>query len=142
MRHGKNTFKLGREVGHRRCLIANMLKALIIHGQIETTVAKAKYLKRHADQMITLAKRNTLATKRKAVAELMVRYNPLTPKEAKAAKAGNTSAYNDDRRVINILFNDLRTRFENRQGGYTRVVRLDHRVGDGAEKCVLQYLEA
>ena len=143
MRHQKNTFKLGRDASHRRCLVANMLKSLIVKGKIETTVAKAKVIKRHADQMVTLAKKNTLATRRKAIGELMIRHNSLTTKEARAAKKdGKTSAYNDDRKVINILFDDLGKRFETRQGGYTRIIRLGNRVGDGAEKCLIQYLEA
>ncbi|MCF7806452.1 MAG: 50S ribosomal protein L17, partial [Simkaniaceae bacterium] len=107
MRHGKNTFKLGREIGHRRCLVANMLKSLISNGQIETTVAKAKILKRHADQMITLAKKNTLASKRRVQSELMLRYNPLSSKEARSVKKGNKSLLNVDRQIIDTLFNDL-----------------------------------
>ncbi|MCF7851872.1 MAG: 50S ribosomal protein L17 [Simkaniaceae bacterium] len=140
MRHGKNTFKLGREIGHRRCLVANMLKSLISNGQIETTVAKAKILKRHADQMITLAKKNTLASKRRVQSELMLRYNPLSSKEARSVKKGNKSLLNVDRQIIDTLFNDLGKRFENRQGGYTRIVRLNTRIGDGAEKCIIQYI--
>src|SRR5579863_7763913 len=103
MRHGKHTFKIGRTASHRRCMIANMLKSLIEHGRIETTVTKAKELRRHADKMITLGKKNTLASKRAAIAELMISFNALTPKEARAAKAGDTSAYNGDRKVIKKL---------------------------------------
>ncbi len=81
MRHGKHTFKIGRTASHRRCLIANMLKSLIAHERIETTVTKAKELRRHADRMITLAKENTLASRRRAVAELMVQFNALLQKK-------------------------------------------------------------
>ncbi len=141
MRHRKHTFKLGRDCGHRRCLIANLLKALITHESIETSVAKAKELRRHADRMITLAKKGTLASRRQAIAEMMVSYNPLTPKEARAAKKGDTSAYNDDRTVIQKLFGDLSQRFQNRQGGYTRIVKLpNHRVGDNSPRCIIEYL--
>ncbi len=66
MRHGKDTFKIGRTASHRRCMIANMLKSLIEHGRIETTERKAKELRRHADHMITLAKKNTLASRRQS----------------------------------------------------------------------------
>lgn len=142
MRHGKNTFKFNRDSGHRRCLIANMLKALITHGKIETTVAKAKVLKSHADKMITLAKRNTLATRRKAIADLMIRHNALTSKEAKAVKKGDTSSLNGDRTIIKKLFDEYGKRFETREGGYTRVTRLATRRGDNAEKCIIEYLEA
>ena|ERR1700733_3494320 len=141
MRHRKHTFKIGRTGAHNRCLMANMMKALITHGSIKTTVAKAKELRRHADQMVTLAKRNTLASRRTAIARLMVRFNALSSKEARAAKAGDQSAYNDDRLVVNKLFNELGPRFTARQGGYTRILRLaTNRVGDNAESCIIEYL--
>ncbi len=140
MRHGKDTFKIGRTASHRRCLIANMLKSLIAHGRIETTERKAKELRRHADRMVTLAKRNTLATRRKAIAELMIRYNSLTTKEARAAKGGNTESYNTDRKVIGILFGELAERFAGRNGGYTRIIKKDFRIGDNAPSCYIEYL--
>ncbi len=140
MRHGKDTFKIGRTASHRRCLIANMLKSLIDSGRIETTERKAKQLKRHADKMITLAKKNTLASRRRAIAELMINYNPLTTKEARAAKAGNKQSYNADRRVIDKLFGELSQRFAERNGGYTRVIKKDFRVGDNAPMCYIEYL--
>jgi len=142
MRHAKKTFKIGRTTGHRRCMMANMLKSLIEHGQIETTVVKAKELRRHADKMVTLAKEGTLASRRRAVAAMMIRYNALTSKEARAAKGGDLSAYNTDRKVINVLFDELAKRFSARNGGYTRIIRMDHRAGDAAERCVIQYLPA
>jgi large subunit ribosomal protein L17 len=119
-----------------------MLKDLIEHGRIKTTVTKAKELKRHADRMITLAKKNTLASRRKAIADLMIRYNTLTPKENKAIKAGKPKEqfYNTDRKVIGKLFGDLSTRFAARQGGYTRIIRLGQRVGDNAPTCLIEFL--
>lgn len=142
MRHCKHKqSKLGRDSGHRRCLMANLLKALIVNGRITTTVAKAKALRRYADRMVTLAKRNTLSTRRKAIGDLMVRFNPLTSQKARRVKAGNDVYHNDDRRVISILFDELGKRFENREGGYTRIVRCDaRRVGDNAETCIIEYL--
>lgn len=140
MRHQKNTIKLNRTSSHRRCLFANMLKSLIEHEQIETTLAKGKLLKRFADKMVTLAKTNTLASRRRAIAELMIRFNTLTPKEARAAKAGDTSAYNGDRKVINKLFDEIGPRFTDRQGGYTRVIKNRRRQGDNAETCIIEYL--
>ncbi|MFV0339940.1 MAG: 50S ribosomal protein L17 [Parachlamydiaceae bacterium] len=142
MRHRKNAIKLNRTTAHRRCLIANMLKSLIEHGRIETTVAKGKVLKRYADQMVTLAKANSLASKRRAIAELMIRYNTLTTKEARAAKEGDTSGYNSDRKVINILFNEIGPRFQTRHGGYTRLIKMDRRQGDNAQNCIVEYLSA
>lgn len=140
MRHRKRTFKVGRDTSHRRSLIANMLKSLIEHGQIETTVAKAKELRRHADRMVTLAKDNTLASRRKAMGDLMVRYNALTPKEARAARGGDLSSYNTDRKVIEKLFSHLAPRFAERKGGYTRIVRVGNRTGDNAPTCLIEYL--
>lgn len=140
MRHLKNTIKLNRTTSHRRCLFANMLKSLIFHGRIKTTLAKAKALRRYADKMVTLAKKNTLASRRQAIAEMMIRYNQLTPKEARQAKEGNTSSFNVDRQVIDILFDKLGPRFEGRQGGYTRILRYKNRIGDNAETCLIEYL--
>lgn len=140
MRHLNQTCKLGRTTSHRRCMFANMLKSLITNERIQTTVPKAKALRRYADRMITLAKKNTLAARRQAIAELMIRYNPLTAKEQRAAKEGNTYAYNDDRLVIGKLFDELGTRFAQRNGGYTRIVKQGHRVGDNAQTCVIEYL--
>jgi large subunit ribosomal protein L17 len=141
MRHANRKFKLNRTSSHRRCLVANVLKALIEQERIETTISKAKHLRRYADRVITLAKRNTLASRRQAKAQLMVRYNALSPKEARRARQGDHSAYNGDRRVINKLFDKLGPRFEQRQGGYTRIVRIGKsRRGDNAEKCILEYL--
>ncbi len=140
MRHRKHTFKIGRTSSHRRCMIANMLKSLVQHERIETTVTKAKELRRHADKLITLAKDDTLFSRRKAIAKLMVTYNTLTPKEARAAKAGDTSSYNDDRQVVNKLFGALSARFAQRNGGYTRIIRKGQRVGDNAPTCYIEYL--
>ena len=140
MRHRKKTAKLGRTSSHRRCLFANMLKSLIEHGRVETTVAKAKELRRHADGMITLAKRNTLDSRRRAIAKLMIRYNPLTSKQARAAKKGDEAILNGDRKVIGKLFDELSQRYVERSGGYTRIVRKERRKGDGAPLCMIEYV--
>jgi large subunit ribosomal protein L17 len=140
MRHRKHTAKLGRNVSHRRCLMANLLKTLIENERIETTVPKAKELRRHADKMITLAKQNDLASRRRATAVMMVRRNPLTPKQARLARGGDLSSYNIDRRVVEKLFGELGPRFSGRQGGYTRIVRTDRRVGDNAPLCIIEWV--
>lgn len=140
MRHRKDTRKLGRTTSHRRALSANMLKALVQEERIVTTVAKGKSLKREADKLITLAKKNSLAARRCAIAKLSIRYNPLTSKEKRRAKEGDTTAYNTDRKVIGKLFDTLGPRFAERPGGYTRLVRLGNRVGDNAQTCVLEFL--
>jgi large subunit ribosomal protein L17 len=140
MRHRKHTFKIGRTGSHRRCLIANSLKSLIEHERIETTITKAKEIRRHADRLITLAKKNTLASRRRAIADLMISYNPLTSKEARRAKAGDLSVHNTDRKVISKLFGLLSERYKARNGGYTRIIKNAFRVGDNAPTCFIEYL--
>lgn len=140
MRHRKNTFKIGRTGSHRRCMLANMLKSLILEERIVTTTTKAKELRRHADKMITLAKENSLSSRRAAIAALMVRFNALTSKEAREAKEGKKDAYNSDRLVIEKLFATLGPRFGTRQGGYTRVLKGARRLGDNAETSVIEFL--
>ena len=140
MRHGKDTFKIGRTASHRRCMIANMLKALIEHGRIETTERKAKELRRHADHMVTLAKKNTLASRRKAIAELMITFNAFTSKEARAMKTGKADPRNTDRKVIGKLFGELAERFATRNGGFTRIIKKDFRIGDNAPSVYIEYL--
>lgn len=120
--------------------MANMLKSLIIHERIQTTLPKAKLLRRYAERMVTLAKKNTLASRRQAIGQMMVSFNQLTSKEARLAKKGNDSAFNDDRKVINKLFDILGLRFADRNGGYTRIIRNDNRVGDNASTCFIEYL--
>ena len=141
MRHAKHTFKVGRTGSHRRCLIANMLKSLVEHERLETTVTKAKELRRHADRLVTLAKKNTLASKRQAISALMIRFNALSAKEARDAKKNNSKdAFNGDRIVIGKLFDELASRFATRNGGYTRIIRKSQRAGDNAPTCVIEYL--
>ncbi len=137
MRHRKDRAKLGRTGSHKRCLIANMLKSLVEQERIETTTAKAKELRRYADRLITLAKKNTLASRRAAIAKLMIRYNSLNSKEA---REGSTAHYNNDRKVIGKLFETLGPRFIDRQGGYTRLIKGNTRVGDNAETCIIEFL--
>lgn len=142
MRHRKNTVKLGRTSSHRRCMLANMLKSLIENERIETTVAKAKFLKRHADKMITLGKKGTLAHRRKAIAEMMITFNTLSPKERREFKTNKqASSLNTDRKVIDKLFGELKDRYKERNGGYTRIIKTARcRVGDGASMCLLEYI--
>jgi large subunit ribosomal protein L17 len=140
MRHLNNTCKLNRTSSHRRCLFANMLKSLIVNERIETTVPKANALRRYAEKMVTLAKKNTLAARRQAIGQMMIRFNSLTDKEERAARNGDTSAYNDDRLVIEKLFTQIGPRFASRNGGYTRIIKSRRRIGDNAQTCIIEYL--
>lgn len=141
MRHGKKTFKIGRTGSHRRAMLANMLKSLIEAGRVATTVVKAKELKRHADRLITLAKQNTLASKRNVIGHLKVCFNPLSTKEARMVKSGDKDSFSRDRQVVDKLFGELRERFTTRNGGYTRIIRTGDRVGDSAPTCFVEYLK-
>lgn len=140
MRHQKHTFKVGRTGTHVRAMLSNMLKSLIENERIETTVVKAKELRRHADKMITLAKENSLTSRRSAIAKLRIQFNPLTSKQRRNAKEGDYRAYNTDRKVMEKLFANLGPRFLNRNGGYTRILKKSERVGDRAPMCIIEYL--
>lgn len=141
MRHRKNTFKVGRTGSHRRAMLSNMMKSLIENERIVTTVVKAKELRRHAEKMITLAKKNTLASKRNAIATLKVAFNPLSTKDARLVKGGAKDSFSRDRLVIDKLFGELRERFSTRNGGYTRIIRKGDRIGDSAPTCYIEYLK-
>lgn len=114
MRHKKSGYKLKRNIGARRALFKGLVTSVIEEERVITTVAKAKAVRPLVDKMITLAKRDTLHTRRQAAAFLE------TPGAVKK------------------LFDKLGTRFGQRTGGYTRVVRLGFRKGDGAEQAMLE----
>jgi len=112
--------KLGRSTDSRMALLRNLAADVIIHERIETTEAKAKELRSIVDKMITLGKRGDLHARRQAAAFL---YN----KEA-----------DEENNVIQKLFDDVAARYEDRQGGYTRVLKLGERQGDGAKMAIIE----
>jgi len=114
MRHKVAGFKLKRDVGARRSLLRNLVTSVILEERVITTVPKAKAAKPLVEKMITLAKKDSLHTRRQAAAFLQ------TPKSVKK------------------LFDTLGTRFGQRNGGYTRITRLGPRKGDGAEQAMLE----
>jgi large subunit ribosomal protein L17 len=114
MRHRRAGFKLKRDGGARKALFRNLITSVILEERVVTTVPKAKAVKPLIDKMITLAKRDTLHSRRQAAAVLE------TPASVKK------------------LFDTLGTRFGQRNGGYTRIVRLGWRKGDGAEQAVIE----
>ena len=117
MRHRKHTFKIGKSGAHRKAMIANMLASLFTHNRINTTVVRAKELRRWADKMITCAKIGDLHNRRKAIA--VVR----------------------DIEAVRVLFEEIAPKFKERPGGYTRIVKLNNRKGDGAETCFIELVE-
>lgn len=102
---------------HQKQLVANLVKGLIKNGKVDTTVAKAKEASRFADRMVTLAKKGDEHSRRRAFSFL------------------------NDKEAVKQLFEGLGERYEDRQGGYTRVLRLPPRRGDGAEMARLTFVE-
>jgi large subunit ribosomal protein L17 len=117
VRHRRAGKKLGRDSAHRKALYSNLAGALIEHGRIKTTEAKAKAVKPFAEQMITLGKRGDLHARRLALAELR------------------------SQDVVHQLFADVAPRFVDRPGGYTRIVKLGPRYGDAAEMVYLEFVD-
>ena len=129
MRHKKHTAKLNRNCGHRKAMLVNLACSLIEHDQIKTTVVRAKELRRFVERLITTAKGgDTVHHRQLAYATLKIN----TPMEKVQTK----------KMVLDKLFTDLALRFAKRPGGYTRIVRLAHRIGDGAQMCLIQFVEA
>jgi large subunit ribosomal protein L17 len=117
MRHHRAGKKLGRDSAHRKALYANLACSLIEHGRIKTTEAKAKAVKPFAEQMITLGRRGDLHARRQAMAQLR------------------------SQEVVHRLFADVAPRFADRPGGYSRIVKLGPRQGDGADMVYLELVD-
>jgi large subunit ribosomal protein L17 len=122
MRHRKKTVKLGRTAEHRNALLANQACSLIEHGRIKTTLAKAKAVRPLAEKMVTLAKRGSLHARRRALALL---HNNST----RTVKA------------VGKLFAEIAPRSANRNGGYTRVVKLGPRRSDSAPMAFIEWVD-
>ena len=118
MRHRVDTFKIGRSGAHRRSMLANMVSSLFLHGEIRTTLVKAKEARRVADRMITLGKKGDLHHRRLAVSHLR------------------------DKTAVKLLFDEIAPTYAGRNGGYTRIYKLGTRIGDGSEMCILQLVES
>ena len=114
MRHRLATKKLGRNTSHRRALLRNLVTSLIMEERIETTPAKAKAMRPHVEKMITLAKKGDVASRRLALGYLMTRES------------------------VDRLFDNLASRFGDRNGGYLRIIHKGWRTGDGAETCFIE----
>ncbi len=117
MRHRMSGRKLNRTKSHRRALFANLAVSLITHEQIKTTLPKAKDLRRVADKMVTLGKKGTVAARRQAMGYLR----------------------SED--AVKKLFDTLAGRYEERPGGYTRVLKAGFRYGDAAPMAVIEFVD-
>jgi large subunit ribosomal protein L17 len=124
MRHKVAGVKLGRSKDHRKALRRNLIKELFDHGRIQTTRAKADAVRGQAERLITLAKRGLQASEIQQV----------HARRLAAARLGDAAS-------VRKLFDEIAPRFENRPGGYTRVVKLGPRLGDAAEMVLLELVE-
>jgi len=110
--------KLGRNNKHRRSLLASQVKNVIMYESIETTETRAKETRKFVDKMITYGKDGSLVSRRKALAFL-----------------------HNDKAVVNKIFNELAPRYESRNGGYTRIIKLSERRGDDALTVILELVK-
>ncbi len=118
MRHNMSKRKLGRVSEHRRALFRNQLKSLITHERIITTLPKAKELRPIAEKVVTLGRQSESVHARRLAARWLT-----------------------DRDLVHRLFAEIGPRFVNRPGGYTRIVKLGPRRGDGAELAILEFVD-
>lgn len=118
MRHQKKTIKLGRTADHRRALLANQVCALIQHQRIKTTLAKAKAVRPLAERMVTLGKNGSIHARRRALAVLR------------------------QKNAVKKLFDDIAQRSAERNGGYTRIVKLGARKSDSARMAFIEWVDA
>ena len=117
MRHGKAHRKLNRNHEHRGAMFSNMAAAFIKHEQIVTTLPKAKDLRPIVEKLVTLGKKGGLAMRRQAISEMR------------------------DKDQVRKLFDTLATRYKDRQGGYTRIIKAGCRYGDNAPMAVIEFVD-
>ena len=117
MRHRVNGRKLGRTSAHRKALFRNQLTALFTHERIVTTLAKARELRPQAERLVTIARQGSLAGRRRVLQSV------------------------PDKEVVRRLFDDIAPRFADRPGGYTRILKMGRRRGDGAELAIIEFVD-
>ena len=117
MRHNKNFNHLGRQAGHRKAMLSNMASSLILHKRIETTVAKAKAVRQFVEPLVTRSKEDTTHSRR-------VVFSYLKQKEA-----------------VTELFRTIAPKISERPGGYTRILKTGFRLGDGADMCIIEFVD-
>jgi large subunit ribosomal protein L17 len=116
MRHLKRTAKLGRTSEHRNAMLANLVCSLITHRRVTTTLARAKAARSVAEKMVTLGKKGSIHHRRLAVARL----------------------HQED--AARVLFKEIAPAFKDRNGGYTRIIKLNQRNGDSAQRAILEWV--
>jgi len=117
MRHGKKINHLGRTAAHRKAMLANMASSLIEHKRINTTVAKAKALKKYVEPLITKSKEDTTHSRR------------------------TVFSYLKNKHAVTELFREVAPKVGDRPGGYTRIIKTGNRLGDNAEMCMIELVD-
>ncbi|MFZ5553658.1 MAG: 50S ribosomal protein L17 [Bacteroidota bacterium] len=117
MRHGKKVNHLGRTSSHRKALLSNLASSLFVHKRINTTVAKAKELKKYVEPLITKSKNDTTHNRRVVF------------------------SYLKNKTAVATLFRDISPKVAERNGGYTRIIRTGARLGDNAEMCMMELVD-
>lgn len=117
MRHGKKFNHLGRKTAHRSAMLSNMASSLIIHKRINTTVAKAKALRKYVEPLLTKSKTDNTHSRRVVF------------------------SYLQDKESVTELFNNISGKIANRPGGYTRIIKTGARLGDNAEMCMMELVD-
>ena len=117
MRHGKKINHLGRTSSHREAMLSNMASSLIMHKRINTTLAKAKALRKYVEPLITKSKTDSTHSRRTVFSLLQ------------------------DKEAVAVLFRDVAVKVADRPGGYTRIIRTGNRLGDAAEMCMMELVD-
>jgi large subunit ribosomal protein L17 len=138
MRHRVHGFKLGRKTNHRRAMWRNMAVSLFTHGQITTTLPKAKSVKPFVEKLISAAKQGDLASRRRVIKMIGDRIM-IKGENDDAVQRNKYGEVTGGPKVVKTLFDEIAPRYADRTGGYTRIIKLaKHRIGDGSSLCVLQ----
>jgi large subunit ribosomal protein L17 len=117
MRHGKKHNHLGRTTSHRKAMMGNMASSLILHKRITTTLAKAKALRVYVEPILTKGKEDTTHSRR------------------------TVFSYLQDKDAVTILFREIAEKIANRPGGYTRIIKMENRLGDNAEMAMIELVD-
>jgi large subunit ribosomal protein L17 len=117
MRHGKKHNHLGRTTSHRKAMMSNMATSLILHKRITTTLAKAKALRVYVEPILTKGKDDTTHSRR------------------------TVFSYLQDKEAVTILFREIAEKIANRPGGYTRIIKMENRLGDNAEMAIIELVD-
>lgn len=117
MRHGKKFNHLSRTASHRSAMLSNMASSLILHKRISTTLAKAKELRRYVEPLLTKSKNDTTHSRRVVFSYLQNKYS------------------------VKTLFDEVAAKISHRPGGYTRIIKLENRLGDNADMCIIELVD-